>query len=48
MSELIDELRKIDEITLLELLNVTSDDLIDAFLDLIKDNEDKLKSYIHE
>jgi hypothetical protein len=46
MSELIDELRKIDEITLLELLNVTSDDLIDAFLDRIQDNEDKLRDYL--
>jgi hypothetical protein len=48
MSALIEELRKIDEVTLLELLNVTSDDLIDAFLDRIQDNEEKLQSYIHE
>lgn len=48
MSELIEQLRKIDEITLLELLNLTSDDLIDAFLDRIQDNEDKLQEYIHE
>lgn len=34
-TELIEELRKLDEITLLELLEVTSSDIVDAFLDKI-------------
>lgn len=48
LRELIEELRKIDEITLLELLDITADDLIDAFLDRVQDNEEKLQSYINE
>jgi len=44
--ELIDELRNIDEITLLELLEITSDDLVDAFLDKIDDCQSKLIAYI--
>lgn len=41
-TELIKELRKVDEVTLLEWLNVTSDDIVDAFLDRISDNYNKL------
>ena len=40
--ELIETLRKLDEITLLELLEVTSEDLIDAFIDKVDDHIDKL------
>ena len=40
--ELIETLRKLDEITLLELLEVTSEDLIDAFIDRVDDHIDKL------
>ena len=40
--ELIEELRKIDEVTLLEWLNITSDDIVDAFLDRIAENQGKL------
>lgn len=40
--ELLAALRQLDEITLLELLEVNSDELVDAFLDKIDDNLDKL------
>lgn len=40
--ELITTLRQLDEITLLELLEVNSDELVDAFLDKIEDNLDRL------
>lgn len=40
--ELIEKLRKIDETTLMELLEINSDDLIDAFLDKIEDSLDRL------
>lgn len=40
--ELITALRQLDEITLLELLEVNSDELVDAFLDKIDDNLDRL------
>lgn len=38
-AELIEKLRSVDEITLLELLNITSTELIDAFLDKIDERE---------
>lgn len=44
-AQLIEELRKIDEITLLELLEITSEDLVDAFLDKIEENQSKLITY---
>lgn len=47
-SELISELRKIDEITLLELLEINADDLVDAFLDQIDENQSKLIKYLHD
>ena len=34
-SELIEKLRQQDELTLLELLDITSEDLVDAFMDKI-------------
>lgn len=40
--ELIEELRKTDEITLLEVLEITSEDLLDRFMDRVDDNMDKL------
>lgn len=36
-TELIQKLRKIDEVTLLELLDVSSDELVDAFLEKVDD-----------
>jgi hypothetical protein len=41
-SELLQKLRKLDETSLLELLEINSDDLVDAFLDKIDDNLDRL------
>jgi antitoxin component of RelBE/YafQ-DinJ toxin-antitoxin module len=46
--ELIAELRKIDEVTLLELLQLTSDDLVDMFLDKIAENQGKLLQYVYD
>ena len=45
-TELIAELRMVDEITLLELLEIDTDSLIDAFLDKIEDNQSKLLKYL--
>lgn len=33
--ELLEKLRNVDEVTLMEVLGITSDDLVDAFLDKI-------------
>ena len=47
-TELIEELRKIDEVSLLELLEITSEDIVDAFLDRISENQSKLLQYIYD
>jgi len=38
MNELLEKLRNLDELTLLELLGITSDDLVDNFQNKIEDN----------
>jgi len=40
--ELLETLRHLDEVTLLELLEVCSDDIVDRFLDRIEEKEDVL------
>jgi hypothetical protein len=40
--ELCEELEKLDEVELLELLDVTSEELVEKFQDKIEDNFDKL------
>lgn len=47
-SELIRKLRKLDEVLLMELLEVTSDDLVDAFLDKIDDNMTYIASQLED
>lgn len=37
-SHVLDQLRSLDEVTLMELLEITSEDLVDAFIDRIEDN----------
>ena len=46
--ELLTYLRTLDEVTLIEVLELTSDQLVDAFLDLIEDNVEKLYALIRE
>ena len=46
--ELIEVCRRLDEITLLELLEITSDDLVDAFIDKIEDNLSRIYAKIRE
>ena len=46
MKTLLERLKKVDEITLLELLEITSEELVDAFLDKIKEKEDWLYEQI--
>lgn len=41
-SELIEKLKLLDEVTLLELLELTTEDLIDAFSDRIEDNYNRV------
>jgi hypothetical protein len=45
-EELKERLEMLDEITLLELLNIQSSDLVQRFEDMIEDNRDKLEREI--
>lgn len=47
-QELLERLREIDEVLLLELLGVTSTEIVDAFLDKIDDNIDYLRKEIQD
>jgi len=46
--DLCDELKKLDETTLLELLDISSEEIIDKFQDKIEDNFDHLLLLIEE
>ena len=41
LHELIEKLKTVDEVTLLEILNIDSEMLADRFSDLIEENQDK-------
>lgn len=45
LREVLERLKSLDEVTLMELLSVTSEDLVDAFKEKIEDN---LDFYINE
>jgi hypothetical protein len=42
LQELQERLKRLDEITLLEILNISSEELVDSFIDRIEDNFDRL------
>lgn len=41
-EELKEKLQRVDEVTLLELLDIRSDDIVDRFEDYIEEQQDKL------
>lgn len=45
-NELLERLRQLDEIALVEELGLTSEDIIDRFLDVIESKQDKLKHIV--
>lgn len=47
-SELLEKLRKLDEVTLLELLNISADEIVDTFLDKIDERIDYLYKEVEE
>ena len=47
-ATLLARLRKLDEVTLLELLEINSDMLVDAFLDIIEEKESWLYEKVSE
>lgn len=46
LNEIKERLTALDEITLLELLNINSEDIVEVFSDRIEDNADKLEKEI--
>ena len=48
LADVITHLKKIDEISLLEVLEISSEDIVDRFLDRIEDKYDKLREDFEE
>ena len=48
LTELCEKLKDIDEITLMELLNITSEDLVSRFIDVIEDDFEHLAEEFEE
>lgn len=46
--ELIEKLKQMDEITVLELLEINSSDLIDAFVDKVDDKADYIRGQLED
>lgn len=46
--ELLKKLRNLDELSLVEVLGVTSDDIVDAFLDRISEKEEELEEQVRD
>jgi hypothetical protein len=42
LTELMEKLKTVDEVSILELLNLTSTDIVDRFEDIIEENYDRL------
>ena len=48
LEELKERLAGLDEVTLMELLDIHSDELVEAFEDKIEEEQDKLKRMMNE
>jgi hypothetical protein len=48
LEELRERLKSLDEVSLLELLNINSEDLVKAFSDYIEDNFESLINEVHD
>jgi hypothetical protein len=46
LRDILERLSQLDEITLLELLNITSEDIVERFIDVIEDNADRLEKEV--
>lgn len=43
LTDIADRLKQLPEVELLELLNISSEEIVDRFMDLIEDNADYLE-----
>lgn len=48
VSELIEELYYVDEVTLVETLGITSEDLVNKFIDRVEEHQDELRELIND
>lgn len=48
LSEICEDLYQVDEISLLELLEISSEELVERFQDKIEDNLEKIRDYLFE
>lgn len=48
LSELFDRLKKVDEVSLLEVLNISSEEIVDRFEDYIEDLYEELAEEFEE
>lgn len=48
LDELKERLASLDEVTLMELLDIHSDELVEAFEDRIEEEQDKLKRMLND
>ena len=48
LAELKERLASLDEVTLMEILDLHSDELVEAFEDRIEEEQDKLKRMLNE
>lgn len=48
LEELKERLAALDEVTLMEVLDIYSDELVEAFEDRIEENQDKLKRILND
>ena len=48
LRDICDKLKQLDEITLLEVLDISSEDIVDRFLDSIEDRFDELAEEFDE
>jgi hypothetical protein len=48
LHDICDKMKRLDEVTVLELLELTSEDLVNTYIDLIEDNFTKLEEMFDE
>lgn len=45
-QELMEELYNVDEVTLLEMLDITSEELVNTFRDKVEENQEDLQQFV--
>lgn len=48
LTEIMERLKRLDEVTLLEVLEISSEDIVDRFQDIIEDRADRLEQDFEE